>query len=317
MKSRIAVELLWPKNHYCMPKFFLVAIPASNVLLEVVVSTNSNVVNHVCGGTFNYKLSECINFGNNRAVHVAVKDISFPEVKKELSFKLHAHHFLEKFKETDLKDHKIIFKTMEELCMNFEFLVNKALGSLEMPSLDFRAPNVSSPTMTVSVGYKNNRIFLKKHPDLIIRISANLAKYMKFNEAILDSYTDSEKAGKTEAELIEQCDKVIKLENTCYLSDAYCYVIQPKDCEINFILYNLFESYTVIDNGSRMPIFFRYDLNGPKVRPNKFLAIKQVSVPFLRDMRFAILNSKYEPLSGCTFDLKNNPFSCKLIFFRK
>ena len=287
-----------------------------NVLQEVVISTKGENVEQLCGYKFRYKLNEYLNFGTKN-VGVGVRNTAFPRMRRSIDYKLYFGHFLEKYDENKLKSFSVEFCSMEELCMHIENSAHCALGVFTMPSLDFgdsRKPMSVQGQATIRVEYKHDRLRIIKHPDLLLKISPNLARLFCLFKPILDSYSDAEKVNKSRTELIEQCTKIVSLSECDYVSEDYVHFVDTQNMRLKILLHNLIESYSLVSSGGRHPIMFTVNKNDNVMNSNELIALKRVSVPFLKMIEFTILNDNMQPFSICDTVVIES-FEFTLVFF--
>ena len=286
------------------------------ILLEVMVMIGAKTVQRLSKGNYHCKLSEIVNF-EHKEVKVAVKNLKIPPMMKCITFKLYMGTTLETMKETDLKSYTVEYYSASDLCQRIECIASSSLGINRLPTLDFRDVNAITffSDLKLSLVYKENRYVLRKNDDLVLSISSNLARILGLSEAIYDTFTPEEKEKAKKEDLIRNCEKNIRLDKSYYVSDTLCYFIAPKDNIIHFVLYDVIESCTVTPGGWREPILFSCNIVGEEEGPNLVVAEKNVSVPFLKDVRFGIFNSEFEPFDFYGADIGSNSFGCTLVFF--
>ena len=289
-----------------------------NVIFEVEISTDGPLLRKVCESTYIHRLSEYMTVKDDN-VYVGVRNWNFESGEKIKKIQFYCAHVLEKFDEAKLANEEatVSFRSMEELCTKLECLAYKNAGHL-IPSIDLRQKNYYvMEKATISFEYKHKKFLLKKHPDLIIMMNSDLARFLGFFKPILESYTDSEKQGKSDNELITTCQKIIHLEKSFYVSDIDCHFVEEKNQTINLVVFDLFESYTVVKNGSRIPVLFTMNINDERqMKKNDIIATKKITTDVLKQIKFGIFNCLMEPISLCKSALNPESINFTLVFYK-
>ena len=284
-------------------------------VLELTLSTGAENAHSVAKGLFHYNLPHYVNLNNiSDDINVAVKNVRMPEITKKLTFKLYMSRNVESYQAGLYKSYTVEYKSLSELCTQIECVANMSINLVWRP--DENKPEKKLDTnFIISISYLDNRFVLKMNSDLVIYMSCELIKMLGLSHTILAMYTESQKVGKSEAELISAWDEPVKLQKHYYLSNQYCYFIEPKNEEISFLLYDILQNYTIMEDGSQYPILFKFNIIHPEKKPNKWISVKKLSVKSIKNFKFAFYNSARERFSFGDIDLKKNPFMVTLVFY--
>ena len=274
-------------------------LPQKDILQEVVLSTKENA--WINGSCFEFSLPTHMDFvGKN--VKVGVKNIRFPELKRSIKVKLGFAHFLETFEDLNLKEFELDFKNFVDLSMQLEVIAFESLGIESGASLDFRNSKGNerdNSHFILSISYENDRVVVRKNINYILFIDDNLDKYLKFGAA---------------KRLEIKGNVYWKLENWLHISD-YCSNGKSENEIVHLAMYDIIQSSTWSANGSRYPIICTFYANNDNRGTNEFLAVKNVSVQFVKKVKCWFFNEFFENFSFLNYNLKSDPFMLTLVFF--
>ena len=284
-----------------------------NILFEVMLSLGASNIERLSKGVFHCRLSEIGNFGSQK-VKVGVKNIEIPRVLKKIDFEFYAGHFLEHISEKNFEKCSISYSSCSDLCRQVEKHVLSKLSFDAFPNLDFvnSNSNMISDFFKFSLTYCEYRYVMKKHNDLVLIVSNNLAYELGFEQALKVSQDDAINNLSLQGYATENR---VNFKDNFYTSDSPCFFFPGNDSKVYFALYDVIQSCTVFTNGCREPILFLFDLNEKNSRPNKLICEKNVAIYSLKDFKFAMFNSKFEPFDLCNSVNTMNDFSCTLVFY--
>jgi hypothetical protein len=216
------------------------------VLVELHVSTASYHCDYHGNGSFTYTLSQNLNFYLKKGTQMAVKDFQFPIEPKTIEFQIYFGGLHDTVSATNLKTFTVKYNSMTDLAKNLLKICNnhfeknikllenmKQLGSLTICD-DYRTPHhahkcsysLDNIPFTLIISYENGSFTIIVHPELKLVMSANLARLLGMKTVILDQYTQTEKIGKTELELVGECCKLITFSQSTvffrFISDESC-----------------------------------------------------------------------------------------------
>ena len=308
------------------------------VLVEIHVSTSSfHCDYHGSGsGSFTYTLAQNLNFHLKKGNYIAVKNVHFPKTSKSIEFQMYFGAYSDQVDETKMKTFTANFYSMDELCRILSTFANnyfeqniknvtiqKQLDSLQICD-DFSSPHrehVCSNSMdienTLLIKYEYGKFTIAVNPELKLVISSNLARFLGMKSAMLDSYTITEKLGKSELELIKNCTKLIKFQQATkfyrFVSDERCFFNLPKEKNISFVFNDIIESFCILKNGSRFNIFFQYDLDKPHATSD-IISVRELVTENIKSLKFTVYDSNMDACKF-NFDPKTNPIEFTLVFF--
>ena len=293
-------------------------------IYEINVSTREPNTRQICAGSYEYSLSEYINFPEWANTYVGVRDVQPPGVSATLTCSVNMFHILEKYDEKLVKNKDVLFCSMEELCTKLEALAYNSIGNFYLPSLDYTMAGqdpVISAQPAISFSFEQHLCVVKKHPNLLLVISANLARYLRLYDAIISMYDEADTAGRSRDELIQSYNQLVKLQDCYYVGNDYCYMVPPKNLTLHLAVFDMVDCFTLTNNGMRVPILFSIDMKNKHEKLSDFecrtelMSMKPVAVSFLKTIKFKILDKNMQIVNGCDSNLVMNDFEFKLVFY--
>ena len=272
---------------------------------ELHLSTSSSRCHQIGGGSFEFSL-EYQEMKPDQCMKIGLKNVRIPEIEKTITFKMSILGKFEKWDPANAKTFKLKYRSFEDLAQSLAIISNAkfSISNTNM-CLNFASSHLDHvcdyrSQEPVVILYDKNRFIVKKHEQMQLLMSPNMAKLLGFHEKMSPDKLK---------------DGYVIFDDSITVSD-YVKFLTDYESTLVVVLYDSIIDFSVNEDGQSWPILYSGRINGRFVgRPDKLLTVKAMSNRCVHRFNFSFLNGDMKPFCPET-NLKENPITFTIVFFK-